>query len=184
MSGRAKPKASSATRVMRFSGTLGSLPGGSGALRLDLPPRVSSALPSRGMVAVEGTLEGATFRAVLRPDGRGGHWLKVGRSLRARAGLDGAVARVELQAAAKDPEPRVPADLRHALSEATPEARATWKGVTPVARRDWVQWIESAKQESTRARRIVNACEMLTDGKRRPCCFDRSGMYGSLSGRR
>jgi len=27
------------------------------------------------------------------------------------------------------------------------------------------------------ARRIRNACEMLAAGKRRVCCFDRSGFY-------
>jgi hypothetical protein len=28
-----------------------------------------------------------------------------------------------------------------------------------------------------RERRIANACEMLATGKRRVCCFDRSGIY-------
>ena len=47
---------------------------------------------------------------------------------------------------------------------------------------DFIHWIVSARQSETRARRITNACDMLAKGKRRPCCFDRSGMYGkSLS---
>ena len=65
---------------------------------------------------------------------------------------------------------------------AHPKARAVWSDITPVARRDWIQWIESAKREETRLKRIESACDMLTKGKRRPCCFDRSGMYAkSLS---
>jgi hypothetical protein len=52
-----------------------------------------------------------------------------------------------------------------------------WSGITPIARRDWIHWITSAKQPETRARRIKNACSMLAGGKRRPCCFDRSGFY-------
>jgi hypothetical protein len=52
-----------------------------------------------------------------------------------------------------------------------------WSEITPNARLDWIHWISSAKQEETRARRIKNACSMLAAGKRRVCCFDRSGFY-------
>src|SRR5690606_40028950 len=45
------------------------------------------------------------------------------------------------------------------------------------ARRDWIHWITSGKQAATRARRIATACDQLAAGKRRACCFDRSGMY-------
>jgi len=38
-------------------------------------------------------------------------------------------------------------------------------------------WITSAKQAEKRKRRIENACSMLAAGKRRVCCFDRSGIY-------
>ncbi len=72
--------------------------------------------------------------------------------------------------------PRIPADLRKAL-DAAPEARALWLDITAIARRDWIHWIESAKQTATRGRRIDNACSMLGAGKRRVCCFDRSGIY-------
>jgi Bacteriocin-protection, YdeI or OmpD-Associated/Restriction endonuclease len=74
-----------------------------------------------------------------------------------------------------------PADLRKALAAAA-EARAVWSDLTPIARRDWIHWITSAKQSETRARRIRNACEMLAAGKRRVCCFDRSGFYSKNFG--
>jgi Bacteriocin-protection, YdeI or OmpD-Associated len=48
-----------------------------------------------------------------------------------------------------------------------------------IAHRDWIHWITSAKEEETRARRIKNACSMLAAGKRRVCCFDRSGFYSN-----
>ena len=56
-------------------------------------------------------------------------------------------------------------------------APALWLDITPIARRDWIRWITAAKQPETRARRIKNACSMLAAGKRRVCCFDRSGFY-------
>jgi uncharacterized protein YdeI (YjbR/CyaY-like superfamily) len=67
-------------------------------------------------------------------------------------------------------EPRVPTDLGKALA-ATPMAKAQWRDLTPIARRDFISWIDSAKQPETRRRRIEKACSMLAAGKRRPCCY-------------
>lgn len=145
---------------------------------LILPKHASAKLPSRGMTAVEGVINGVPFQAVLQPDGQKSHWLKVDRKLSETAGVEaGDVVRLEIAPAAKEPEPTIPPDVRKALAAARPKARQLWSDITPVARRDWIQWITSAKQEDTRARRIKNACSMLTSGKRRPCCFDRSGFY-------
>jgi Bacteriocin-protection, YdeI or OmpD-Associated/Domain of unknown function (DUF1905) len=145
---------------------------------LTLPKEASAKLPSRSMVSVEGTFNGVAFQATLEPDGQGGHWLKVDRKLREAAGAEvGEVVTLEIAPMAEEPEPRVPADLRKALAAAPPGARKVWSDITPIARRDWIHWIVSAKQAQTRARRIRSACDMLAKGKRRPCCFDRSGMY-------
>ena len=91
----------------------------------------------------------------------------------ARAGDD---VTLEIAPSEKEMETRVPPDLRKALA-AAPKAKALWSDITPTARRDWIQWITSAKQAETRARRISNACDMLAGGKKRVCCFDRSGFY-------
>lgn len=149
---------------------------------LTLPKAASAKLPSRGQVTVKGTINGFAFQATLEPDGEGGHWLTVDRKLREAAGLEREGESVTMEfvpvAPADEPEPRVPPDLRQALAAAPARAKGVWQDITPVARRDWIQWIVSAKQAETRARRISNACDMLAKGKRRPCCFDRSGMYG------
>ncbi|WP_133479576.1 YdeI/OmpD-associated family protein [Cognatilysobacter segetis] len=142
-----------------------------------LPAAASAKLPTRAMTPVDGTLAGHAFRATLEPDGQGSHWLKVSRALREAAGARvGDVVRLVLVPAAVTPEPRVPPDLRKALADA-PQARAQWSTLTPAARRDWIQWLESAKQASTRERRVASSCDMLAAGKRRVCCFDRSGIY-------
>ncbi len=150
---------------------------------LTLPKNASAKLPSRGMTAIEGTINGFPFQAVLEPDGQKSHWLKVDRTLCEAAGADaGDVVSLEIAPAAEEPEPTVPTDLRKALAAAAPTARVLWSDITPNARRDWIHWITSAKQAETRARRIKNACSMLAAGKRRVCCFDRSGFYSkSLS---
>ena len=142
---------------------------------LTLPKDASAKLPSRGMTTVEGTINGFPFRATLEPDGQKSHWLKVDRKLSEAVGADAGDV-VTLEIAPEALEPRVPPDLRKALA-AAPKARAVWSDITTIARTDWIYWIVSAKQPETRTRRVINACSMLTAGKRRVCCFDRSGFY-------
>src|SRR4030095_8826804 len=145
---------------------------------LILPKNASAKLPSRSVTAIDGTINGRAFQAVLEPDGQKSHWLRVDRKLSKAAGAEaGDVVTLEIAPAAKEPEPEVPADLRKALATAAPKARALGSDITPIARGNWIQWILSAKQPETRTRRIKNACSMLAGGKRRVCCFDRSGFY-------
>lgn len=155
---------------------------------LKLPAQASRKLPSRGQTTVEGTLNGATFQATLEPDGQGGHWLKVDRTLSEAAGGPGTrplqagdVVTLQIAPVRVEPEPEVPDDLRKALAAgngaAGAKAREAWSDITPAARRDFIKWIVSPKRPETRVKRIATACDMLAKGKRRPCCFDRSGMY-------
>jgi len=37
----------------------------------------------------------------------------------------------------------------------------------------------SGKKAETRVKRIATACSQLESGKRRACCFDRSGIYSN-----
>ncbi len=69
--------------------------------------------------------------------------------------------------AEKDLEPKLPTDLRKALA-AAPSAKTQWESLTPIARRDFISWLDSAKQPETRKRRIKKACLMLAAGKRHP----------------
>jgi uncharacterized protein YdeI (YjbR/CyaY-like superfamily) len=78
--------------------------------------------------------------------------------------------KMTLMPAGKEAEASVPTDLRKALAAAAP-ATAQWRDLTPIARRDFISWIDSAKQPETRRRRIERACSMLAAGKRRPCCY-------------
>lgn len=65
---------------------------------------------------------------------------------------------------------KIPADLRKVLDAST-KARATWEDITPLARNEWLCWVESATLNETRARRIKRAKEELAEGMRRPCCW-------------
>lgn len=128
------------------------------------------------MVSIEGTMNGFAFAATLEPDSYGGHWLRVEPDLfRAANAEPGAEVELEIAPAKVEPEPAVPDDLREALSRA-PAALATWNDTTPIARRDWITWMGQAKKAETRQKHIEKMIDMLSHGKRRVCCFDRSGM--------
>lgn len=64
----------------------------------------------------------------------------------------------------------MPADLKRALAS-DPQVLTAWEDITPLARNEWICWIESAKKAETRIRRIEWGCSSLKDGKRRPCCW-------------
>jgi len=65
---------------------------------------------------------------------------------------------------------KLPGDLRKALI-ANPTAFVAWKDITPLARNEFICWVEDAKQDMTRERRIRRTQEELEDGQRRPCCW-------------
>jgi len=64
----------------------------------------------------------------------------------------------------------LPQDIRDMLLH-NPPALEAWEDITPLARNEWICWIESAKKEETREKRMSIASEQLEEGKRRPCCW-------------
>ncbi len=70
----------------------------------------------------------------------------------------------------KNTEIKQPADLCKVLA-AAPKAKTLWDTLTSVGRRDFISWIESAKQPETRKRRVDSVPSRLMSGKRRPCCY-------------
>jgi hypothetical protein len=171
---------------------------------LRLPAAASAQLPSRGQVAVSGSINGHPLVTVIEPDGRRGHWLKLAPGLvsaltglgdggsggggRAGGGAggggggsgDGGGAGggpedidLVLIPTRDWPEPAVPDDFAAALS-AAPEIAPLWQAITPMARWEWVRWINATRNPQTRAKRVAVTISKMHAGKRRPCCFDLS----------
>jgi uncharacterized protein YdeI (YjbR/CyaY-like superfamily) len=63
-----------------------------------------------------------------------------------------------------------PADLRKAIGSAR-EALKAWSDISPIARNEWICWIESARKPEKRSHRIERTRTQLIDGDRRPCCW-------------
>jgi len=64
----------------------------------------------------------------------------------------------------------LPPDLRKTLVSST-TALAAWHDITPLARNEFICWVEDAKKPETRERRIRRTREELKEGQRRPCCW-------------
>ncbi len=64
----------------------------------------------------------------------------------------------------------MPEDLGRTLI-ADNAALDLWQEITPLARNEWICWVEDAKRQETRASRIERVTTELKEGKRRPCCW-------------
>jgi hypothetical protein len=140
---------------------------------LRLPEKASRELPSRGQVAVRGTINGHGFETVVEPDGSFGHWVKVDRELQHAAALSaGDTVTLEIEPLETWPEPTVPRDLKAALGAAPQKIQDMWRDITPMARWEWVRWIDATNNPDTRKRRVDVTISKMQSGKRRPCCFN------------
>lgn len=64
----------------------------------------------------------------------------------------------------------LPDDLRLALT-GDPAALDRWEDITPLARNEWICWVQSVKRPETRRKHVERVTEDLNAGKRRPCCW-------------
>lgn len=147
---------------------------------LRLPEDASSQLPSRGMIMVEGTLNGTPFKTLLEPDGKYGqglrpsHWFSPGKKLLEDAHATvGDTVHVSLEPTTEWIEPEVPEDVKKALAKSS-KAEALWNDITPLARWDWVRWVRAVKTQETREKHLEVMLDKLNKGMRRPCCFNRN----------
>jgi len=67
---------------------------------------------------------------------------------------------------APKPAPGMHPEFAAALGKA-PKAKAMLDGFPPSAQREYLEWISEAKQDSTRQKRIGDAIQWLSEGKRR-----------------
>ena len=65
---------------------------------------------------------------------------------------------------------KMPTDLRKALL-ANKDGLKAWNDITPLARNEWICWVEGAKLIDTRKHRVERTHKELAEGIRRPCCW-------------
>lgn len=148
---------------------------------LRLPQEASDQLSSRGQVAINGTMNGYNLTSVVEPDGDWGHWLRIDDALRKNAHVQaGDEVRVMMVQTKVWPEPTVPTDFAIELAAAPEAVQRMWYEITPMARWEWVRWINATTVAKTRQRRIEVTISKMKSGKRRPCCFNRAACTDPL----
>ncbi|MFV0466828.1 MAG: YdeI/OmpD-associated family protein [Lachnospiraceae bacterium] len=142
-----------------------------GSALIRLPKNISELLPTRGMVMANVQIRDHHFTVPLEPDGAFSHWFFVPNALLST--LD-PTSEIELSMSLCTdwPEPEMPLDMQEAiLSE---HLEAEWEKVTVKAKWEWIRWVRSTENPQTRSKRVLVMCSKLSQGKRRPCCFDTS----------
>lgn len=133
----------------------------------------------KAIIAAAANLNTQGTRTVGAPNGRGRQMpSKVGRNNASYAAHDRESSELGLslartastQALPGGAVHKLPPDLRTALL-ASPVALKAWMDITPLARNEFICWVEDAKQETTRERRIHRTTDELEEGQRRPCCW-------------
>lgn len=140
---------------------------------LPVPEQTSVKLPSRGQISVTGTINGHEFQTVLEPDGRWSHWMRITDAMQKMIGVkSGDTVSVVITTSPLWPEPQVPQDVATALRTAPDKVKDKWKDITPMARWEWIRWVNSTANSETRAVRIEKTISKLNGKHRRPCCFN------------
>ena len=156
--------------TIRFNTKLIKLEGNKPWAFITLPKSLSVKLLLQNKTMIEGTINNLPFRKILELKGKTCH-IKISTAM-----LDiietkaGDTVSIEITRIGNELETRLPIDLSKLLKTDL-KAPASWMDITPMARRDWIFSITTAKQAETRKRRIEKAFDMLKSGKRRLCCF-------------
>jgi hypothetical protein len=154
--------------ILRFEAVVEAAGQRGGSASIKVPADAATTFGSRSVTSIRGVINGFTFRSSIFPTGEGDFYLVLNREVRAGARVQvGDRIQVTLE---KDLEPRtldVPEDFQQAL-DANPEALAAFARLSYTHQKEYIQWMESAKREATRQRRVASAVEKLKGGLREP----------------
>jgi len=115
---------------------------------------------------VVATVNGYSWRTTVTPMG-GEFLLGLNRAVREEAGVeagDSVEVMLELDTAPREVE--LPEALANALAEDS-EAHAAFDRLAYTYRKEYARWIDDAKRDETRQRRVAQAVEMLREGRTR-----------------
>jgi hypothetical protein len=131
---------------------------------IEFPYNIEEEFGVKGQVKVKATFDGALYRGSLTKMGMRCHWLGITKEIRKLIGKNpGDKVRVILEQDLEERVVVVPEDFLAAMS-AHPDAFSFFEKLSYTHKKEYVQWIESAKKAETRTSRIAKALEMLIKG--------------------
>ena len=154
-----EPEPEDGVEVVKFEGVL--KPRQPAGTAIPLTREQSERFPGAGIVHVKGTVGGVAIQSSLMPMGDGTRSLGVHKATLEQGGFTvGDTVKVAIKLDTAPREVVVPKDFADAL-EKSPKARKTFANYAFTHRKEYVNWIEEAKQPETRQRRIDQAVRMI-----------------------
>jgi Domain of unknown function (DUF1905)/Bacteriocin-protection, YdeI or OmpD-Associated len=156
-----KPKPKPRRVAKSFTAALERMPSNLGWVIARIPLDVPKVWGTRGMLKVQGEINGFAFRTSLFPTGKGYHYLLVNKRMQAGGNAaPGDTAQFRLEPDTAERKAVVPAELHRALSEDRSLRR--WYGKLNYSIRKWIgDWISQPKSPSARVRRSEQIAERL-----------------------
>jgi uncharacterized protein YdeI (YjbR/CyaY-like superfamily) len=156
-----KPKPKPRRVAKSFTAALERMPSNLGWVIARIPLDVPKVWGTRGMLKVQGEINGFAFRTSLFPTGKGHHYLLVNKRMQAGANAaPGDTAQFRLEPDTAERKAVVPAELHRALSEDRSLRR--WYDKLNYSIRKWIgDWISQPKSPSARVRRSEQIAERL-----------------------
>jgi Bacteriocin-protection, YdeI or OmpD-Associated/Domain of unknown function (DUF1905) len=112
-------------------------------------------------IPVRGWIEGLPMQSTLVPAGAGRYRLHVHSRIWRKLRIDaGAIVEITLLLDTEPRDPALPPDLAAGLAE-TPRALASFNAQTPAMRRQIVQFLEAAKRDATREKRVQQIAKLM-----------------------
>ncbi|HEY5229218.1 MAG TPA: YdeI/OmpD-associated family protein [Opitutaceae bacterium] len=134
---------------------------------MQVPFDVHEVFGSRGRVPVSGTANGFAFRNSLMPKGDGHHEMMFSKELQAGArAVAGDTIRVSLWKDEAERTVTVPRELTNGLAR-DKKASDFFKTLPYSSRKEYSDWVASAKQSETKASRVERALALLASGRKR-----------------
>lgn len=134
---------------------------------VEFPFSVEEVFGTRGMVKVKALFDGkAEYRGIMSNMGTGCHILILTQEIRRKLGKTfGDAVVVELEHDLEKREVQVPEEVQNLLTE-HPEAQAFFEKLSYTHRKEYINWITSAKREETRAKRMIEFIDKLMAKKK------------------
>ncbi|MGP8217503.1 MAG: YdeI/OmpD-associated family protein [Bacteroidia bacterium] len=129
----------------------------------NVPIDVEKEFGKKGQVKVKASVNGKVFYNSLMPHGNGKHYIVLGEQIRTQAGVKvGDTINMTIEADNRARTVELPEDFELALAK-NKVALEFFSSLSYTYKKQYADWIASAKREETRADRIVKAIEKLAN---------------------
>lgn len=136
------------------------------ACYVNFPFDVYEIFKMKGQVKIKAYVEGELYRGSLANMGGGCHVLGITQAIRKKIGKkEGDIVQVSLQQDFAERQDIIPGDLQKVLRKTMKHLNFSMRYPLQ-SKKEYVNWINSAKKEETRKKRIEVLVERLNEGKK------------------